>query len=424
VDISDSGAVSSRVGYKFQDHVAAMFVLKMIADRRIAQVECETSDDITIIWHHDGRTFPEYVQVKSTDKDSKWSTKEITARTAKTSPSSLIEKSLLADRHGENARFRIVARRAVGRVLLPLMDAISIRESNGPIDELARKLKTKYPKTVSRNGHCLDYWTRNVFWEVLPGIEHLQHTNMQSISRTAEDEGANPSHSHSLAIYRDLLRLVEEAASASRRDKSKKILTRDDILKWWKSHLGNTRAAQNCTSKPYRIRGERFFAEIHSISDETLGRFATGYDVQYERKVWRSKQLAKYLSDWLPEITLRASELVEITHLNLRQKLESALKVVKAQRTLNIERLMGETMLHAVMRHWFGSEPIACKIFHQSPLGDRIVGNAHVVHAPDGDQLWLGRVPLLRWSERGRVSRGDEAGATRCTVFRSSLGRT
>lgn len=46
---SDAGAVAARVGFKYQDHVAAHFVLKMIGDRRILQVECETSDDITVV---------------------------------------------------------------------------------------------------------------------------------------------------------------------------------------------------------------------------------------------------------------------------------------------------------------------------------------------------------------------------------------
>lgn len=190
-DISDSGGVAARAGFKFQDHVAAVFVLKMIGDRRIVQVECETSDDVTVIWQSAGVTYPEYVQVKSTDKDSKWSTKEITARTGKTLPTSLVEKSLLADKHGENARFRIVARRAVGKVLLPLMDAIATRNPGGPIGDIAAKLKSKFPKTISKNGHGLDYWARNAYWEVLPGVEHLQHVNMQAISRTAEAEGAN-----------------------------------------------------------------------------------------------------------------------------------------------------------------------------------------------------------------------------------------
>ena len=46
---SDAGGVAARLGFRYQDHVAAMIVLQMIDDRRILQVECETSDDITLL---------------------------------------------------------------------------------------------------------------------------------------------------------------------------------------------------------------------------------------------------------------------------------------------------------------------------------------------------------------------------------------
>ncbi|KRQ12307.1 hypothetical protein AOQ73_04150 [Bradyrhizobium pachyrhizi] len=129
-DISDAGGVAARIGFKYQDHVAASFVLEMIGDPRIVQVECETSDDITRILRFEGREFPEYVQVKTTDRDKNWTATEIASRANKNAPTSLIEKSLLADKHGPGARFRIVTRRSVNASL----------DEYGIPNQIARKL--------------------------------------------------------------------------------------------------------------------------------------------------------------------------------------------------------------------------------------------------------------------------------------------
>jgi|ERR1700688_1694579 len=114
---SDAGGVSARRGFKYQDHVAAFFVLTMIDDERLARVECETADDILLIWQHGGAEHPEYVQVKTTEGDRKWTKDEVTARSTATKPTSLVEKSLLCDEHGISALFRIVSRRDVNRTL-------------------------------------------------------------------------------------------------------------------------------------------------------------------------------------------------------------------------------------------------------------------------------------------------------------------
>lgn len=402
---SDAGGVAARLGFKFQDHVAALFVLQMIGDRRILQVECETSDDITVKWNGQQGAFPEYVQVKTTDRDTKWSLTEITKRNPSSTPSSLVERSLLADAAEAGARFRIVARRGVGKPLAALAEPIGLR-APGSTSSVAAKLLAKFPKTRSANGHDLSYWATNAFWQVISGVENLQSANLQTISRLAEEHGANPSHSHAKSIYADLLRVVEEAALASKKQPSEfKIISRPQALLWWEKHLASTTAAQRRTSKPYRTRGAKFLAQIHEIRDAKLVRLVTGYDAQYEQKVWRSRQLAKYLVDWIPEVALKASELVEIDQLNLRQKIEAGLRKVQSDRDLRTETLMGATLLHAVMRHWFGSEPIACKLFHKSALGDQVVTNAHVVHSEHRDELWLGRVRFFDGKDVGGLVR-------------------
>ena len=104
--------------------------------------------------------------------------------------------------------------------------------------------------------------------------------------------------------------------------------------------------------------------------------------------------MAEYLADWLPEVTLKASELVEVQHLNLRQKMRAAFQEIERHREVNPERLLAEILLHAVLRHQFQTEPIACKLFYQSSTGTKTFGNAHIVHGVARDQLWLGRAML------------------------------
>lgn len=57
-------------------------------------------------------------------------------------------------------------------------------------------------------------------------------------------------------------------------------------------------------------------------------------------------------------------------------------------------QLLAEILLHAVLRHHFKSEPIACKLFYASASGTKTFGNAHILHGNEGDELWLGRASI------------------------------
>jgi hypothetical protein len=85
---------------------------------------------------------------------------------------------------------------------------------------------------------------------------------------------------------------------------------------------------------------------------------------------------------------------VEVQHLNLREKMRAAFREIERHREVNPERLLAEILLHAVLRHRFKSEPIACKLFYQSGSTTKTFGNAHIVHGEPQDQLWLGRATL------------------------------
>jgi hypothetical protein len=392
--VSDAGGVAARQGFKYQDHVAAFFVLTMIDDPRVAKVECETADDIFLFWQNGDTENPEYVQVKTTEDDRKWTKDEITARSSPKKPTSLVEKSLLCDKHGPNALFRIVSRRDVNKSLACLKLDRGARSRCTPAAELGRRLAKKL-KTVSPGGNDLVYWAKQTVWQVTGDVTALIALNNKKISVLAERFGGNPNASHVDQIYQDLLRIVDDAATASRvSEPEKKVLPRSTAVTWWTQHLANTEAAQQRTSKPYRAKTDAFFADLHHLSEEALRRALSSYDARFENERWRSQQLADHLVDWLPEIALKASDLASVQHLQLRRKTRDAISAIKRQRAITDQQLVGETLLHVVIRQTFGSEPIACKLFYQSATGLRSFGSAQIVHAPKGDELWLGRATI------------------------------
>jgi hypothetical protein len=278
-----------------------------------------------------------------------------------------------------------------------------------PAAELGKNL-AKQLKTVSPLGNGLVYWAEQTVWQVTGDVSALIALNHKKMSVLAERFGGNPTASHVDQIYQDLLRIVDDAASASRvTDAEKKVLARGTALAWWTQHLANTEAAQQRTSKPYRAKTDAFFADLHHLSEEALRRALSSYDVRFENERWRSQQLADHLVDWLPEIALKASDLASVQHLQLRRKTRDAVSAIKRQRAISDQQLVGETLLHVVIRQRLGSEPIACKLFYQSATGLRSFGSAHIVHAPNGDELWLGRATIATADDHQAVLKASLA---------------
>lgn len=294
---SDAGGVAGRRGYKYQDHVAAHFVLKMIEGNTLDHVECETSDDIVLVGRHLGAATREYVQVKTTDDDKKYSTTELLERGKPEKPTSLVEKSLLCDEAGpaEAIKFRIVSRRDVNRTLLQLKLPSDARD---PVElaKLSKKLRAKW-KTKSANGHDLEYWALNATWQVFASMEGLEATNQMLLSHIADSYGYTPTHGHIQKIYKGILDMVIDAAEASKvTNLANKTVSKAKAGAWWEGRLEHVEAERRNSVKPYRIQTSGFFANLHVLSEDEIMRALTGLDARYERKVWRSKQLAKYLA--------------------------------------------------------------------------------------------------------------------------------
>lgn len=392
---SDAGAVAGRRGYRYQDHIAASLVLDMMESSEITRIECETADDITVISDVGEQRILEYVQVKTTDADSKWSVKEIIERDAGRVGTSLAERSLACDSHQGTALFRVVSQREL-RADLKLFSVP--RSKRGALTVGLKKLTDRFGKAhkgfASANGLTLEDWSKRLLWEVAADEEAVRSRNINRIIRLAEEGGEIPGHSQAEAIYRDLLGMVGSAADASRiTHPEDKAIDRTAAFDWWQARLSDIRITRTGSLKVYRISTERFFADLHALSGPEAFREMSAYDAEFDRGVWRCEELAEYLLRWLPEVSLPARLLAEYDYLDARSLAREAVSAYERNGTLDDRRLVAELLLHAILRHYHKSEPIACKLFHRAAATSG-TSTAHIVHDACGDQLWVGRATL------------------------------
>ncbi len=394
---SDAGGVAARHGFKYQDHVAAKHFIEMLANSMCARIECETADDILVVWKGEGQVLNEYIQVKTTEDDSKkWTTKELTDRSNPNTPSSVAEASLLCDKYEARAKFRVVTLRAVNKSLLPLTIPFPDRTDISGVEELATSIFKKRKTTLSQNGNNLEFWANNTFWEVTGDKESLKAKNLIALSEVCDRYGAIADHAQLKDLYSAILNWVDEAAEASRKaSPRKKVISRVDAELWFKGKTATIIATRSQFSKPYRNATPSFFTVLTTLSEEDIKRSLSSYDAEFELKKWRSRKLAEYLVQWLPEISLKASEIVSSDQFSWDEKFSSAITQITRDASLDYLTIMSETLLHAIIRNFFDSEPIACKIFSGSSDGIRHFGNAHIVHGQGGDELWLGRSSVV-----------------------------
>ncbi len=368
----------------------------MLTEPHYLKIECETSDDITLHLSINGQHCIEYIQVKTTDGNSKWTATELSAREKSRPHTSLMEKSLLCDKRYIPCRFRLVSTRDVRGDLIYLKLAFDNPSRQAAIDNIALKFQKKFKSVKSQNNNDFNYWTRNFIWDVMPNIESIKNSNLQILYLLASQNGVSISYSHSQIIYDDLLRKVEAAAGFSNlSDPEKKVITLSEAIEWWKTHLQSAEKEIEKNIKTFKRVEAPFLIEFHSIDENHLRRSLKGFDVQYERTKWRSEAFAKYLKNYLIELALKASELAQVNHLNAEEKIKLGVQRILSAVPTSDPRLLAEVILHAIIRSFYHGEPTPCKLFCKSPTGKIVSWNAHIIHNFPCDQLWLGRSYLI-----------------------------
>jgi hypothetical protein len=395
---SNAGGPAARQGFKYQDHVAVSFIFKMLRDSSYSQVECETADDIVAVSQCMGELVYEYIQVKTTEGDSKWNWQEVTALDGVKADSSLLHKSLKCDIRPGLARFRIVTKRDVAKILDGFKTELDKRIL--PDTTTARGkalLKEKAFKTfVSPQKRNFSYWAENSVWQVYGDVDALEAVNIKALCQLAEDLGNRPNFTQLQAIYDDFLEMADKAATANvKTAAASKIISREPALTHLRKLLEEADDKSTATSKPYKKRPDPYLIEFHASTEDGLLQSFSGFDIRYALKKWRHDSFAKHLIEWLPEFSLKASEIVNILAHNAEAILARSINAF-SESDLPRDRLIAELILHAILRVRQNSEPVACKVFYKSAGKLSEFGNAHIVQIPgQDDQLWLGLARLI-----------------------------
>lgn len=402
--VSDAGGVAGRVGFRYQDHIGAGYVIDMLFDSALVQVEFETADDVTLRWNVGGQEANEYVQVKTTEGDTKWSIKEISDRDNGRVGSSLIEKSLKLDIHPGGTLFSFVTKRDVGSSLRPfLLPREKRRLVKEKLDAAVKSIGGKWKSVKSDNGRTTKDWAESLHWVVAGSESATKNGNINRILQLAERAGEIPSHSAACDIYNQLMTIVQEAGDASRvSNADAKAFSRYDALKWWKERVDNIRQLNRAGLRVYRVSSEPFFAELHQVDDAAISRSLRSYDVEFDEEQWRKTELIDYLLRWLPEISLPANVLAEFDTLHARELTRQAVMKIEQDRAISDEDVLAELLLHSVLRQYFDSEPIACKIYAGTGP-NRTITSAHIVPEDAGDQIWIGRSRVTTAASHGAI---------------------
>lgn len=416
---SNAGGPAARQGFKYQDHVAVSFIFKMLRDSNYSQVECETADDIVAVFQSAGHLVNEYIQVKTTESDSKWNWKEVTSLDGTKADSSLLHKSLKCDVRPGLARFRIVTKRDVATILEGFKIELEKRVLPDSTTERVAALVKKFKRFASTQKRDFAYWAQNCVWQVFGDVEALEAVNIKLLAQLAEGFGNRPNFTQLQAIYEEFLEMADEAATANVKTASaKKIILREPARAHLKKLLDEADEKSKATAKPYKKRPDPFLVEFHASTEEGLRHSFSGFDVRYALKKWRHDSFAKHLIEWLPEFSLKASEIVNILAHNAEAILARSINAFNDSE-LPRDRLIAELILHAILRSRQNSEPIACKVFYKSAGKLSEFGNAHIVQVPgQDDQLWLG---LARMIKAGDM---DTTLEQICKVFDDTVSET
>lgn len=395
--LSDAGGPAARQGFKYQDHVAVSFIFKMLQDSNYSQVECETADDIVAVFQCSGQIVNEYIQVKTTESDSKWNLNEITALDGTKANSSLLHKSLKCDVRPGIARFRIVTKRDVAKTLDGFKKEIDKRVLPDTTTARGVALCKKFKTFVSPQKRDFLYWAENFVWQVYGDVEALEAVNIKALSQLAEGLGNRPNFTQLKAIYEEFLEIADKAATSSvKTAAASKIILRAPTLDHLKKLLEEADDMSTATSKPYKKHPDPFLVEFHTNAKESLLHSFSGFDVRYSLRKWRHENYAKHLVEWLPEFSLKASEIVNILAHNAETILARSISTF-SDSELPRDRLIAELILHSILRSRQHSEPVACKVFYKSAGKLSEFGNAHIVQMPDqDDQLWLGLARMIK----------------------------
>ena len=141
--------------------------------------------------------------------------------------------------------------------------------------------------------------------------------------------------------------------------------------------------------KAYESIPDRLLSQLHA--EPTPWRhdsFCAGFEI----KQWRCSALADHIIEWLPDYALKEDEL-DVNHGNMYVRLKQAAIRVYSTDEYGKRGEFGEITLHAICRDFFGTIPLAPRVFYKTSSND-VMKSFDMVHVKyiEGShfQIWLG----------------------------------
>lgn len=411
---TDSGGVAALKGFTYQNLAAAYYVLNMLRDKSLISVRCEVVDDIDLIYENR----VEYVQVKTTDGNSKWCMQELAEATTKSVPpvgrqrnyqtvsneDSILHKSLLCDKDSLPGFFRILTPREVTDSLRYLKVSLSGRnekiQERGPLlkrlTSTVNRHRQKLPTFISPNGHDVEYWLDHMEWDVIPSREVFESRCTTIILQSAENKGVYLSaNGDASRILASLLKNVTDKGATSRVLKTiaNKSYHRKDFISWFNDEIEHYANLNNCHVKVYTTNNTQinailssFFYDnnIYDMHHYEGDKACKGFHGQYHQKKYSYNIIAKNLHKWLPETLLLPSEIADNSPENLVNKFSTFTRRYGGSIDF-ISNLTSKALLHSTIRTEYKSQPIAADL-HIDDANSTHFDNVHIVldnHAPD-----------------------------------------
>ncbi|MFL3652805.1 MAG: dsDNA nuclease domain-containing protein [Pseudoalteromonas sp.] len=422
---SDSGAPGALKGYNYQHLTAAYFVLGMLRDKSLKSVRCEVIDDIDLVY--EDRI--DYVQVKTTDNDTKWSLKEFAESSVKKIPpqgsqikhrevsqeDSILHKSMSCDKINLKCNFRIVTLRDVKKELQFLKVAFSARKEklearDKLLAALKRKMKYKKhrssPEFKSPNGKDIEYWLDNTIWIVIPSIEQLELLCIKLILQAANDHGIylDANRDPEYILNNLLVNLSGKAAESrvlkSTRDKS---YSRFDFITWFIAEASFCASRNISKIKVYSSNEEELKAVIYEFCkiqtlfepfNYTGDKVCTGLHRGYHREKYDYLQIAKNLCSWIPAFILLPDELADHSPKSFSENINTFFDRLSIDlKDLNV--FISRVLLYSVIRTSYQSQPIAASLYLDRD-GQDCFDNIHILLSDhEKDSLIMGFSNLL-----------------------------
>lgn len=146
----------------------------------------------------------------------------------------------------------------------------------------------------------------------------------------------------------------------------------------------------------YALKPERLLEQLSIDFSENPSSMSAcaGFELQ----AWRCGALSSHLIDWISDYALREDEL-HVNHLNMYVKIREAAVRIYTSEKYEKRGEVGEIILHAICRDFFGTIPIAPRVFYLSSSNDVVKSfdMAHVRYlGGDNVELWLGEAKFYK----------------------------